>query len=388
MASIFKPSRVISVAILLAAAGWIASGVFSPANEDVAHGGDTVAADGTQVASLDGEPPVAGETAVAEAEVFVQRVSVRSATPEPHQRQIVLSCTTEADNASVAVARGAGVIVELNVERGSKVRADEVVAKLSDEGRVAAVKQAEALLLQRQAEYDANKSLIDKGNAPKNQLPALEAAVASAEATLATANALADRSIVRSPVGGVVDSVPVQVGQAVEAGSLIAEIIDPDPMLAVGAVSERERGYLDLGQSATMRFIDGKTVDGEISYVGLSADKATRTYPVEARMANPGALIPDGVTCEMVVTTEPVIATSIPRSALVFSDDGLLGVRLADENDRVQFKQISIVDDGRDSVWVAGIDEPTRIIIVGQDFVKDGDLVEPVSEVAKVEPPA
>jgi multidrug efflux system membrane fusion protein len=366
--SIFKPSRVISVLLLLAAGGWIALGELSPASEQ--------------------DPPTSETPVVEEPAPVVQRVNVKVANPETHQRQITLSCTTEADNSSVAVARGAGVIVKLNVHRGSLVRADDVVATLSDEGRVAAVKQAQAMLDQRRAEYDANKALIDKGNAPKNQLPALEAAVASAEAALSTAEALADRSIVRSPIGGVVDNVPVQVGQAVEGGTLIAEIVDPDPMLAVGAVSERERGYLDVGQSATMRFIDGKTVNGEISYVGLSANDATRTYPVEARMDNPGALIPDGVTCEMVVTTQPVQAAAVPRSALVFSDAGVLGVRVADDDSRARFMPISIIDDGRESVWVGGIDKPTRVITVGQDFVKDGDLVEAVSEVANAEPPA
>ena len=71
-------------------------------------------------------------------------------------------------------------------------------------------------------------------------------------------------------------------------------------------------------------------------------------------MDNPDALIPDGVTCEMVVTTEPVEAAAVPRSALVFSDDGVLGVRIADDEDRARFMPISIVDDGRESVWVTG----------------------------------
>ncbi len=96
-----------------------------------------------------------------------------------------------------------------------------------------------------------------------------------------------------------------------------------------------------------MRFINGNTANGTVSYVGLSADKATRTYRVEARMANPDAAIPDGVTCEMMVTLEPVEAAAVPRSALVFSDDGKLGVRVADAKSQARFVPVSIVDDGR-----------------------------------------
>ncbi|MCB1497917.1 MAG: efflux RND transporter periplasmic adaptor subunit [Bauldia sp.] len=365
MASMFKPSRIISVLLVAGAAAWILSGDLNPAVEEPTA-----------------EPP---PTVVEEPQEVATRVSVVTATPEDHQRQITLSCTTEADHQSVAVARGAGVIIALNVERGSKVRSSDVIAEISDEGREAAVKQAKALLEQRRAEYEARKKLIDKGNAPKNDLPALEAAVAAAEAALANAEAEADRSKIRSPIDGVVNSVPVQVGQAIQAGTTIAEVIDPDPMLAVGAVSERERGQLAVGQSASVRFIDGLTVDGKVSYLGLSADDATRTYPVEAHMANRDSRIPDGVSCELTVDTKPVPAASVPRSALVFSDKGELGIRIADDESRVRFVPVSIVDDGREDVWVTGIDGTTRVIVVGQEFVKDGDLVEPVSEVAAVE---
>ncbi|HET7714422.1 MAG TPA: biotin/lipoyl-binding protein, partial [Bauldia sp.] len=156
--AILKPSRIISVLILLGAAGWIASGVFAPN----AHEEEPV------------ETPVTQEPAVP-----VQKVTVAAATPEEHQRQITLSCTTEADHSSVAVARAGGVITALMVESGDQVTAGETIATLSDEGRQSAVLQAQALLDQRIAEYEANKALIEKGQVPSNQLPALEAAVAA-----------------------------------------------------------------------------------------------------------------------------------------------------------------------------------------------------------------
>src|SRR5262249_27272938 len=200
-----------------------------------------------------------------------------------------------------------------------------------------------------------------------------------AQAAVAAAQAEAEKSFIKSAVDGLIDSVPVEVGQAVEAGAQIAEVVGPDPMLAVGAVSERQRGHLVVGQNAAMRFIDGQVRNGTISFVGLSAEKATRTYRVEARMPNPDAAVADGVTCEMTVLLEPVDAAAVPRSALVFSDDGRLGVRVADEKSQARFIPIEIVDDGREMVWVSGLSGASRVITVGQDFVKDGDPVEAVS---------
>lgn len=366
---LFKPSRIISVVILLAAVGWIASGTFAP-SEDASHSGEAA-------------PPEAPA-------IPIQKVTVAPAAPADHRRQITLSCTTEADDSSVAVARAAGVITALDVDRGDQVEAGQVLATLSDEGRSSALLQAQALLDQRVAEYDANKALIDKGQAPKNQLPALEAAVAAARAAVAAAEAEAEKSSIRSPTAGIVQAVPVQVGQAIQPGAEIASVVDPDPMLAVGAVSERERGNVRVGQTATMRFIDGTTRTGTIDYVGVSADPATRTYPVQALMANTDGAIGDGVTCEMAVETDAIVAFSVPRSALVFSDEGGLGVRVVDAESRVQFVPITIVDDAIGSVWVTGIEGPARVIVVGQDFVRDGDQVEAVlvADTVAARPPA
>ena len=198
--------------------------------------------------------------------------------------------------------------------------------------------------------------------------------------------------MIRAPINGVVNAVPVQVGQAVQPGAEIAEVIDPDPMLAVGAVTERQRGMLKNEQPVTTRFIDGRKVEGTISFVGMSSDRATRTYRVEARMANADAAIADGVTCEMAIALDPVEATAVPRSALVFSDAGALGVRVANSSNKAAFVPVEVVDDSGQVVWVTGVDNPTRVIVVGQDFVKEGDAVDAVTAAdaakATAEPPA
>ena len=88
------------------------------------------------------------------------------AKSESHQQLTVLSCITQADHRAQAVARGAGVIVDLKVKLGNTVKAGDVIAVISDEGRQSAVRQAQALLDQRQAEHDANKTPDRSGHDP------------------------------------------------------------------------------------------------------------------------------------------------------------------------------------------------------------------------------
>jgi multidrug efflux system membrane fusion protein len=370
MASVFKPSRILSVALVVGAVAWIMSGSFGRDAEE-------------------GSPDT---EALVEEPAKLQRVAVRAASSQAHRRHAILSCVTEAENRAVAVARGAGVILELTVTRGDAVKAGDIIAQISDEGRSAAVLQAEALLAQQLADLQANKTLIERGNSPRNRLPGLEAAVAAGRAAVAAAEAEANRSIVRSPIDGLVDSVPAQIGQAVQVGMAVAEIVAPEPMLAVGAVAEGRRSSVSKGQEAIIRFIDGSEIIGSVKFVGLSADRATRTYPVEAIVDNPGAAIADGVTCEMAVALEPVEATKVPRSALIFSDEGYLGLRIADDDSRVVFVPVELVDDTGQFIWVSGLPATAQVIVTGQDFVKNGDEVEPVLVTAAVadseEPPA
>ena len=364
---LLKPSRIVAAGVVIAAILWIGSGVITNGS----HAGE----------GNGNDPPT----------VPVQKVGVTTAASELHRRSATLSCVTLADHKASATARGAGVLLGIAVSRGDMVKAGTVIARISDEGRQAAVDQAQALLDQRQAEYTANKKLIVQGDQPRNNLAALEASVAAAKAALGAAEAELDRVVVRAPIDGRIDRVPVQVGQALQVGTEIAEIVDPDPMLAVGSVSEARRASVKAGQDATVRFIDNEKVVGKVTFVSLSADTATRTYRVETLMNNPDAAIADGVTCEMVVEFGAVNAVAVPRSAIVFSDDGRLGVRIADAASKAQFVPVEIVDDAIDVIWLTGIPTASRVIVVGQEFVKDGDLVQAVSAAeadVKTEPPA
>jgi multidrug efflux system membrane fusion protein len=351
----FKPSRLVAVAIVAVAVLWIGSGIIFPHHPE--------------------EPTEASETVT----IPLQRVGVETLAPEEHQRLVVSSGVTQADQRAYAVARGGGVVSTLKVAKGDKVRKDDVVATISDEGRASAVAQAKAGLDQRQAELQANQRLIERGVVARNTLQSLEAAVAAAQAALAAAEAEAQKITVLAPVDGLINEVPVEVGLAVQQGQQVAEIIGPDPMLAVGSVTEKQRSHVRVGDQATVRLVDGTTATGSVNFVSLTADKATRTYRIEVKIPNPDAAIADGVSCEIVVSLEPVVAVKVPLSALVFSDAGELGLRTVDEQSRAQFQPVTLVDDERGAVWVSGLEKPTRVITVGQDFVRDGDPVEAVT---------
>ncbi|MFD0390370.1 hypothetical protein ACFQ4K_25260 [Tistrella bauzanensis] len=55
-----------------------------------------------------------------------------------------------------------------------------------------------------------------------------------------------------------------------------------------------------------------------------------------------------------------------------------MGVKVVDGDDRVAFDVVSILSASDEGVWVTGLDEDARVIVVGQGYVATGERVAPV----------
>jgi membrane fusion protein, multidrug efflux system len=255
-----------------------------------------------------------------------------------------------------------------------------VIAVLSDEARESQVAQAKSLVVQRQTELDAKRRLIATGAAPKLDLVNLEAQLDAAKAALAAAEAERDRGVVRAPWAGVISDVMVEVGRAAFSfmGADIATLISLDPMLAVVEVSERKLGEIKLGDSAEVRLVTGATATGKVRFVSKTATQTTRTYRVEVELPNRDGAVPDGITAKVSLPLAPLPATRVPRSALTISSNGDIGVRVVSETGIVGFVPISIVEDEHTVMWVGGIPDRSRVIVQGQDFVREGQFVDAI----------
>ena len=360
-----KASRIAAVGLVAAAALWVGSGYFMPHE------------------SQQSRAAVQPNEAAPE-KLF--RVAVATARAVPHSRKLILSGRTEADRKVMVTARTNGVVTELKVRRGAKVQKGDILAVLSDEAREAQVAQAQAMVTQRKTELEAKRGLIESGTLPRLNLVDLESQLKAAEAALAAATAELDRGVVRAPWSGIVTDVPVDIGKAAfsMAGQEIAQMVALDPMLAVVEVSERQLSGVKVGESADIRLVTGETATGKIRFVSKSASAVTRTYRVEVEVANPDGAIPDGITAEAAIKLSPVPATRIPRSALTFAASGELGVRTVGDSGVVAFVPVSPLEDEKGFMWVSGIADGALVIVQGQDFVREGQRVNPVQANAAV----
>jgi multidrug efflux system membrane fusion protein len=363
----FKFHKLAALAVLVGFAAWVSTGEFS----SVGSASDS----GKPKAAETAKPePTQAEQSKAEP----RTVAVVTPPRSTYARVIRISGVTEADKRAVLATRAAGVIAELPVRQGQHVKAGDLVLALDAEDKVAAVANAKQLLAQRQAELDAAQRLAKSGNLPKLQLDTARSNLAAAQSQLETAQAELDRNEVKAPFDGIIDRVPVELGSAVMQGGEVATILSLDPVIARGEVSERDLRYLKVGDEASVRLVNDRTVKGKVRYISRDASSATRTFRVEVAIANADGSIPAGMTAEIALSAQPTEAVMLPRSVVTLGEKGDLGIRAVDPGNKVVFFPIDLVDDRPNGLVLGGIPADARVIVAGQELVTEGEVVKPV----------
>jgi len=353
-----KSSYVIAALVAAAATAWIASGQIGR------HGS---AAD---------EAPVVEHPAPAR----LPQVRVRTQTAEHHAAEIVLRGRTEAVRTVRLRAETRGTVAEIMVEKGASVAAGDEILRLSQDDRLAKLRQARALLEQRQIEHEAASTLSEKGYRSDTNVAETRARLEEARAAVAAMEIDIGYTTVRAPFDGIVDDRPVEIGDFLDVGDPIATIVDLDPILVVGQVSERDVEAISPGDVGTARTVNGIELNGKVRYVSSVADQTTRTFRVELEVPNPDMQVKQGVSTELRLPLPPRLAHLVSPALLTLADDGTLGVKLVNEEGIVEFYPASIIGDGPEGVWLEGLPERATFIVVGQEFVTAGQKVEPVPE--------
>ena len=178
-----------------------------------------------------------------------------------------------------------------------------------------------------------------------------------------------------APFSGYLETLRVEEGDFLNTGAVCAALIDPDPMLIVADIAEKDIAQVQLGSEARAKLISGRYISGKVTFIASSADKNTRTFRVEISVDNEDRTIRDGVSAEVYIKGKEEAAHKISPAILSLNDQGKLGVRTVTADNRVEFKEINILEDTNSGMWVSGLGEEARIITLGQEYVFQGQTV-------------
>ena len=316
----------------------------------------------------------------------VINVEARPVEPAPFSLVIRLTGVAVAIRDVVVSAEEAGVVRRISVDKGSPVRVGDAILGLDD-----TILKAQAQAAAAQAEYDeevwARRKRLYEVDGVGSEL-AYHEAQHTAEQSRGNLDVLETRlarTTVRAPIRGVLDSRLVEVGTMVSPGTPVARVVQADTIRILSGIPERYALYVSVGAEATVSYdvLPGEPFTGAVTFVGVTVDPDSRTFPIELTLPNPGMRIKPGMVADVsVVQAELADAIVVPRQALVSMEEGhvVFVVEGAGEEALAAARAVRVsASQGNDVVVESGLSAGDRLVVVGQQGLTDGDRVRVVA---------
>ena len=360
-----KRNVIIAVLIVLAASIWLGYGVLAGNNQPQTHQTLEVIKEQADKVMADA-PPVP--------------VRVRQSFGSERSRIVQLRGKTQNKRTVVVRAEVEGKVNNILFERGDQVVKGQALCELDKDEHSARLRESTDRVNEAKLIYEGRVRLEQRDLNSDVDIAAAQASVTAAQRYLTESQKDLERSTIRAPFDGYIEEVHAYEGDLLGVSSPCATILDLDPMIIKAQVPEMVIHNLRTGMTASATLPSGRAVSGSVSFLGRDADENTRTFTLELTVSNPDYSIRSGLTAEMFVETESLIAHKVNSSLFSLDDQGRVGVRIVDSQEKVQFYPVEIVNEEDDGVWITGLPKTITLITVGQQFVSDGQNVTPVYE--------
>ncbi|MEN8840023.1 MAG: efflux RND transporter periplasmic adaptor subunit [Octadecabacter sp.] len=337
--------------LVLVIVGWMGSGFVLP--------------------SEDTDAPVARE------ELKPIAVAVETSVAEVVTQFYQAEGQAQPDRDTMMRAETSGDIAEVLVRKGQDVSAGDIIARFDPTRNQADANRVAEDLASAERELQNAQQLLERGVATADRVVDARASLASVQAEVTAIEQAADALTITAPFDGRIETLDLDEGEFVSAGTEVGRLVDITPLTVAIQVPQQSLTRLSVGQPATVRFITGEERTGTVTFVGTSAAAETRTFLAEVEVENDDGAIPAGISAEVIIPTGEATAHFLSPSIVSLSTEGDLGVKTVNSDDIVEFYPIQIVKAQIDGIWVTGLPDSVDIITVGQGFVNATETVAP-----------
>lgn len=308
-------------------------------------------------------------------------------TQEEYQRE-----RAQAENADAKVLQGQARVMQAQAQiRGAQSAARKAEAMIAS--AKSKVDQAQAELNSHYAHVRSTEAASDSA---RQKIVQAQAGVQQAQATLAGASATQGYSDIRSQTDGVVTQRVISPGVLVSPGQTILRISQIKPIRLQANVSESDLSKVRVGTRILVNNQDGnlKPLMAQITSVAPSVDPTGRTGVVEAIVPNQDRRFLPGQYVTMDISTGRNMNTlRIPTRALryhaapsggVISTQAIPSVWVAEpivgQEGQYTGREVEVkvgLSDEKSTEILAGLKVGQKVVVAGQDYLKNGDNVAP-----------
>jgi membrane fusion protein (multidrug efflux system) len=285
-------------------------------------------------------------------------------------------------------------VVEILVERGQGVNADQVVARMDakdatnqlneaeaaeaqirerlgmvngqafDALKIPEVQQARATMDRAEADFKRFAQLIEEGAVSRsehdlrradylaakaqyetttNQMRQLYQSLLAQKVRVTMGRKALEDTIIRAPFSGLIAEKAVSVGRYTKKGDRIATIVRVDPLRIELTIPEGAVAAVRKGQkvSFTVQSYPGRQFEGTIAYVGPAVRAESRALVVEAVVPNPKALLQPGLFATARIELPSARPSVMVPAAAVKGDGGVFKLFIA-KGDRAEARLVQV----------------------------------------------
>jgi membrane fusion protein (multidrug efflux system) len=294
------------------------------------------------------------------------------------------SATVQAWQESRISSEISGRVKSVDAKVGDSLSIGSTILTIDDELLKYRLDDTKGRLLQLEANYLNSKSdLKRKENLFKNKIipeydlemarakeKADQGLVLSARASVDIAKRDLRETKIKSPIDGILAERYVDLGTNVSVGQKVASVVQIDKVKISIGVTDVDRSKINNGQKVelTTESYPGTVFHGKVYSIGLKADEASLTYPVEIvvennteKRLNPGIFVKVSI---LVSTISDVI--SIPQSILESTGEGDFVWTVAD-NKALKKSVVLGAFSGTSVTIKQGLTPGDQVVVLGQD---------------------
>ena len=303
-----------------------------------------------------------------------------------------------------------GFITKLCVQEGQVVKAGQLLFVIDNTTYQAQVRQAQAALNSAKVQLNTTKLTFDNSKklhernvigsyelqTAENNYENARAAVAQAQASLASAKDMLGFCFVKSPANGIVGSLPYKVGALVSAQSAEPPTTVSNASSVEVYLSVTEKDVLDMSKRAggthaaiedfpevKLKLADGTLYQHPGKVVKMSGviNQATGAVSLIARFPNPEHLLKSGASGTIIVPRVSNNSLVIPQSATTEIRDKVFVYKVGPKN-QVRYTEITVdpQNDGNNYVVTGGLKAGDKIVTRGLTTLKDSLEIVPLTE--------
>jgi HlyD family secretion protein len=359
----------------------------------------------------------------AEANVTVQAATAEKATIED---EISADAILYPRDQAAIVPRVNAPIKKFFVDRGSKVRAGQLLAELESSDLAGAVTENQGGYQQAQASYnsalqsakqdlntskeqldaaqklyDGRQSLYKQGamaakdvedarialTQAKNQydlaekaytLKAAEGQLTAAKGKTISAEAQLSYTKIVSPINGVVTDRPFFAGETAPSGSAILTVMDLSKVVARAFVSPQQAAQLHVGDAATVvAESEQSEIPAKVTVVSPALDPNSTTVQVWVEALNPGGKLRSGSSVKLDIVSKTVKdALVVPAEAILTGADRATTVMVIDKDGKAHQTAVAtgIRNDHQVQI-LSGLEAGQQVVTSGAYGLPDGTKV-------------